>query len=417
MRANPPSFKSRWQRAIGESGLPPTTRLILLTLSVHFMDEEGGHCYPKIVDLMQVTSISKPHVIRHLNRAVEIGWLERRSWGKGRGYRRWNYQAVLPLAIGNKICHLPQAVFSEHSVTQGNQEVEHLVTQGNQVVDGLVTQGNHKPWRDLTMERACNHAPAPVREKPAAPVPKPAPTLSMREKNRMTKLTDAIIETAQKTILQRGIREDLRGEALIHSIEKCKMQKGYLEMTEPAWIETIVAWVGKERSYHHATAHSGICASLPPAESSSEEKARQDAIYATRMAIAEENYRKRIKNYHASRLLPSETVQRPANPVEAIRTLAKRCNTYAKTISTSSVPPPAQRGSNPRDTLPSSRPPLSKEQHDMLNRLLLDMKRAGCVENDFLQVYQAARSASEEMFPVIVTQARQRWTPGIPAAS
>ena len=398
--ANPPSFKSCWQRAIGESDLPPTTRLVLLTLSVHFMDENGGHCYPKIVDLIQVTGLSKPHVIRHLNLAIEVGWLERRSWGKGRGYRRWNYQAVFPQAMESKVCHFPQDSLSDDLVTLGNQEA-----------DDLVIQGDHKSCRDITMERESNHARARAAATPvSASATAPALSVSEPEKNRMTKLTDAVIEAAQKTIRQRNVREDLSDAALSHSIEKCRALKGYCEMTEAAWIETVVQWVGKERCENSPKTRWETCSPSTPIIPSPEEKKRQNAEFEARMVAAEAQHQQRLEGYYAAHPplsvadpVPS-VVERPVDPVQALQALAAKVRRGATTAPAA----PAQRTFGPMGALPARRPPLTAERRDALNAVLREMQKARCSAEDLTQVYQGVHDASEDAWPAVIAQARQR---------
>ncbi|HCB11971.1 MAG TPA: hypothetical protein DEP36_00125, partial [Gammaproteobacteria bacterium] len=176
--ANPPSFKSRWQRAIGESDLPNLTRSILWAISIHFMDEQGSHCFPSIEDIMQVSNLKRRSVIDHLSFAVEKGWLERWHFGKGKANRRWNYQAVIPINGASTDRHQPvEMVHEVHS-----QSVE------------MVHETHHKPCRDITMKRDRTMRAG---TESALATAKPVITLSEQEKiPRMTKLTDAVIEAA-----------------------------------------------------------------------------------------------------------------------------------------------------------------------------------------------------------------------------
>ena len=387
--AHPPSFKSCWQRAILDSDLPSTTRLILWAISIHSMDEDGGHCFPSIEDIMKGTGLTKKHVIRHLNLADEAGWLERRQWGKGRGYRRWNYQAILP-----------QATLHDDLVSLGHQEP-----------DDLVSLGHHKPCRDITMERESNHARGYPREAETAAsafATAPALSVSEQEKNRMTKLTDAVIEAAQKTVRQRGVREDLSDAALSHSIEKCRAQKGYCEMTEAAWIETLVHWVGKERIPNGAASRCETASPGSPTPSP-EETARQNAAYEARMVAAEAQHQQRLAGYrvaaqHGAAPHAAEDPVQPVDPVRALHALAAKVR-----MGTTATPAsPAQRTFGPMGALPARRPPLTAERRDALNQVLREMQKAGCSAADLTQIYQGVHDASEDAWPTVIAQARQR---------
>ena len=410
--AHPPSFKSRWQRAIGESDLPPTTRLVLLTLSVHFMDEEGGHCFPSIEDIMRVTGMANRPVIHHLNLAVEAGWLERWHFGKTRANRRWNYQAILPTEIVTESHHQPDQ--PAEIVTESHHQPAEIVTESHHQPAEIVTESHHKPCRDLIMERESNHARGYPREaETAASASATAPALSVSEaeKNRMTKLTDAVIEAAQKTIRQRNVREDLSDAALNHSIAKCRAQKGYCEMTEAAWIETLVQWVGKERIPNGAASRYETVSPGSPTPSP-EETARQNAAYEARMVAAEAQHRQRLEGYRvatqhdATSHAADEPVQ-PVDPVHALQALAAKVRMGA----TTAPAVPVQRTFGPMGALPSRRPPLTAKRRDALNQVLREMQKAGCSAADLTQIYQGVHDAPEDAWPTVIAQARHRLTP------
>jgi hypothetical protein len=85
-----------WRKAVTRSGLMPTTRHVLLTLSLH-MNEHGEGCYPPVEDLVEETGLSKRAVLEHLSKAIEAGWLVRQELGlRGRRWRRSEYQPSWP---------------------------------------------------------------------------------------------------------------------------------------------------------------------------------------------------------------------------------------------------------------------------------------------------------------------------------
>lgn len=63
-----------WRGAVCDSGLPPTCRHVLLTLSLH-MNERGGSCFPSVARLCSETGLGRSTVIRQLQLARDNGWL------------------------------------------------------------------------------------------------------------------------------------------------------------------------------------------------------------------------------------------------------------------------------------------------------------------------------------------------------
>jgi hypothetical protein len=81
-----------WRSAIVASDLPPTTRLVLLTLSLH-MDAGGGSCWPSVELLARETGANRATVIRHLAAAERLGWL---AAERSRGRTSNHYSAAMP---------------------------------------------------------------------------------------------------------------------------------------------------------------------------------------------------------------------------------------------------------------------------------------------------------------------------------
>jgi len=261
------------------------------------------------------------------------------------------------------------------------------------------------------MERESNHAcerPREVATSASASATAPALSVSEQEKNRMTKLTDAVIEAAQKTVRQRGVREDLSDAALNHSIAKCRAQKGYCEMTEAAWIETLVQWVGRERIPNGTASR---CETVSPGSPTPtpEEIARQNAAYEARMVAAEAQHQQRLAGYRVATQRgaaphAAEDPVQPVDPVRALHALAAKVR-----MGTTATPAsPAQRTFGPMGALPARRPPLTAERRDALNQVLREMQKAGCSAADLTQIYQGVHDASEDAWPTVIAQARQR---------
>lgn len=85
-----------WRTAIIGSDLAPTTRHVLLTLSLH-MSEAGNSCFPTVQTLCKETGLGKTTVIKQLKIAEECGWLIKQVHGySGQGWRRHEYVAKCP---------------------------------------------------------------------------------------------------------------------------------------------------------------------------------------------------------------------------------------------------------------------------------------------------------------------------------
>jgi hypothetical protein len=84
-----------WRGAICDSGLPPITRLVAFTLSLH-MNERGGSCYPGIALLARESGLAESTVREHIHKLIDAGWLKRS--GRVRGGRSVSpaYTACLP---------------------------------------------------------------------------------------------------------------------------------------------------------------------------------------------------------------------------------------------------------------------------------------------------------------------------------
>lgn len=85
-----------WRQAVQRSALKPTTKLVLLNLSI-YMNEVGECCYPTTRQQALDTGLSERAVCTHLVLAVEAGLLEKARHGfGGQGWARNEYMARLP---------------------------------------------------------------------------------------------------------------------------------------------------------------------------------------------------------------------------------------------------------------------------------------------------------------------------------
>ena len=88
-------FNWRWALASGDGPESPTTRHVLLTLSVH-MGLAGDRAHPSEACLAEETGLSERAVGIHLQKAVDVGWSARKRRRNGRAWAQYDYQAVIP---------------------------------------------------------------------------------------------------------------------------------------------------------------------------------------------------------------------------------------------------------------------------------------------------------------------------------
>lgn len=73
-----------------------TYKHLLLTLSC-YMDSSGGSCFPSISTLEDVSSLSRPTIVKYLKKAKKDGWLciDQHGYG-GKKWKRNEYTASVP---------------------------------------------------------------------------------------------------------------------------------------------------------------------------------------------------------------------------------------------------------------------------------------------------------------------------------
>jgi hypothetical protein len=77
------SARFEWERAVKGSDMPPTRKLILLTLATHA--NKGGKAWPSQARLAEECGLSDRAVRKHLAGAMSEGWLERTRTGRNVG--------------------------------------------------------------------------------------------------------------------------------------------------------------------------------------------------------------------------------------------------------------------------------------------------------------------------------------------
>jgi hypothetical protein len=91
-----PLFGWRWE--VLRSNLPSTTRLVLLTISIH-MDDRGqtnGKLSPTTLTLADETGLTERTVCTHIQVAREKGWVLTTAVGSAQGWKHSAYCATFP---------------------------------------------------------------------------------------------------------------------------------------------------------------------------------------------------------------------------------------------------------------------------------------------------------------------------------
>lgn len=98
-----------WRELVASelSGLPPTTRLVLLTISLH-MNENGANCWPSQASIVKRTGLSERAVREHLDIAERYQWIrveQRRRPGKA--WFNHQYYPIVPDKLADEIKAAP----------------------------------------------------------------------------------------------------------------------------------------------------------------------------------------------------------------------------------------------------------------------------------------------------------------------
>lgn len=136
-----------WRSAIVESDLPPVTRHVALTLSLH-MNERGGSCFPSHPTLAAETGYHIDTVRTHLAKLAADGWLVRvvNRRGSGRG-TRVEYEASVP------------TTGVESSTAQSSGGLNSTAPFHDHWGPGPSTTGVHDPSQEDVMSTSREEAP------------------------------------------------------------------------------------------------------------------------------------------------------------------------------------------------------------------------------------------------------------------
>jgi helix-turn-helix protein len=115
------SLLFRWRKAVADSDLPASRKLVAFTLSLH-MNGDGGSCYPSLDLQAEESSLTRATVTQSLAHLERDEWIYRtRSKGgrsKGGHGRSTHYRIRFPAELLNK-----QPV-NEHPVNESQRTVK-----------------------------------------------------------------------------------------------------------------------------------------------------------------------------------------------------------------------------------------------------------------------------------------------------
>lgn len=85
-----------WREAFLNTDIPSTTKLVLLVIST-YMNDHGGGAFPAQSTIAENASLSKKAVNKHINIAIEHGWITKSVLGlKGQQWRQYEYKIAFP---------------------------------------------------------------------------------------------------------------------------------------------------------------------------------------------------------------------------------------------------------------------------------------------------------------------------------
>jgi hypothetical protein len=152
-----------WRKAIvSEYGPKPTTRLVLLVLSLH-MDKEGDRCFPSTKALERETGLSERSVCTHLIMAEKTGWIKKEVCGlSGQGWKRHKYIASIPEKVLKEVQYLNLKGTEPHAEGTEPHDIKALkeVQSSSSVNSSIITLSSNsipynailKLWKEILPE-------------------------------------------------------------------------------------------------------------------------------------------------------------------------------------------------------------------------------------------------------------------------
>ena len=102
---------NQWRNKVASKNGPPdaTTRLTLLCIALH-MKKDGTSAFPSQQYLAERAGLTERTVQKHIQRAVEQGWLKRRKRSRGR-WPHYEYEIAVPshILVSEKDSTIPES--------------------------------------------------------------------------------------------------------------------------------------------------------------------------------------------------------------------------------------------------------------------------------------------------------------------
>lgn len=156
-----------WRSAVASEHGPesPTTRLVLLTLSLH-MNEKGGSCFPSIETLAVETGLGDKAVRVHLATAAQEGWITRHRHGYGdQRYWRYEYEATVPEKMRSLVPVVPAEDAVPESKTTGTSVQKmrsHVPLSSSKSSSSNSSENERAPANGLDGDKPLTHEPPAV---------------------------------------------------------------------------------------------------------------------------------------------------------------------------------------------------------------------------------------------------------------
>ena len=174
----------RWRQAIVDSSLLSTTRHVLLTLSLH-MNGGGESCFPSTRTQAAETGLSERTIINHLWAARDAGWIAiRRQKETGKDWALHSYAANIP--CGTEGTSAPKPEGTEGTSAPSAEMVLKLVHDGAEADDSMVL----KQLQSSTSVSTSVSTPRSARKERSHSMDNSSLTPSVGEKKRKPHVSD-----------------------------------------------------------------------------------------------------------------------------------------------------------------------------------------------------------------------------------
>ena len=130
MRNKEKPHRFKWADAVRKSDLPPTTKQVLVALSC-YMKSNGQDCWPSYQLIAKDISRNRSTVIKHIQVAVELGWIIKKTRYDEHGDNTSN--AYFPIIPGSGLVKQPPGSLMQPPQLQSNSTVVVTANPNNRI--------------------------------------------------------------------------------------------------------------------------------------------------------------------------------------------------------------------------------------------------------------------------------------------